>query len=166
MATSELSAERVVAGWELPLALAGALRSIVAALHDHLAEHGHPEARPAHGFALQAVGDDGPTVAEFARRLAVSKQAAAQMVRTLEGLGYTCREADPKDRRTIRIRRTVRGQELLATSAHFFEQYIDTWRKSLGEARIVDLVADLRLMQNGSMFTDLPALLNDSPLRK
>jgi hypothetical protein len=64
-------------GYELPLLLAGGFRLLIDELHEHLAEQGHPELRPVHGFALQAVGRDGATVSEIGRRLGVSKQAAA-----------------------------------------------------------------------------------------
>ena len=43
-------------GFELPLLLFGGFRSIIDELHAELARRGHPDVRPAHGFALQAIG--------------------------------------------------------------------------------------------------------------
>src|SRR6202008_1175695 len=65
-------------GFELPLLLAAAFRTLIDRLHDQLAPRGHPDARPIHAFALQAIGPDGATVSELGRRLGVSKQAAAK----------------------------------------------------------------------------------------
>ena len=64
--------------WRVVLLLAGAFRDGVDALHVELAEQGHPEARPLHGFALQAIGPDGCTINELGQRLGVTKQAAAK----------------------------------------------------------------------------------------
>lgn len=83
------------AGFELPLLLLGAFRSVIDELHGVLAESGHGEARPLHGFALQAIGPDGSTASELGRRLGVSKQAAAKTVASLERVGYVGREPDP-----------------------------------------------------------------------
>ena len=71
-----MSADRF--GFELPLLLAAAFRTLIDGLHDQLAARGHPDARPIHAFALQAIGPDGATVSELGRRLGVSKQAAAK----------------------------------------------------------------------------------------
>src|ERR1044072_7117377 len=46
-------------GFELPLLLFGGFRSIIDELHAELARRGHPDVRPAHGLALQAVGLGG-----------------------------------------------------------------------------------------------------------
>ncbi len=62
-------------GFELPLLLFGGFRSIIDELHAELARRGHPDVRPAHGFALQAIGLGGATAAEAGRRLGISKQA-------------------------------------------------------------------------------------------
>ena len=85
-----------------------------------LARRGRPDARPLHGFALQAVGPGGTTTSELGRRLGVSKQAAAKTVAGLERLGYVARGADVRDSRAQRVVRTPRGEELLALSAETF----------------------------------------------
>ena len=58
-------------GFELPMLLFAGFRSIIDELHAELARCGHPDLRPAHGFALQAIGHGGATAAEAGRRLAV-----------------------------------------------------------------------------------------------
>src|SRR6201982_2429505 len=86
-------------GFELPLLLFGGFRSIVDELHAELARRGHPDVRPAHGFALQAIGLGGATAAETGRRLGISKQAAGKTIDRLEELGYVRRSGDDADRR-------------------------------------------------------------------
>ena len=53
-------------GFELPMLLFAGFRSIIDELHAELARRGHPDMRPAHGFALQAIGLGGATAAETA----------------------------------------------------------------------------------------------------
>ena len=79
-------------GFELPLLLAGAFRELIDNLHAELGKHGHGQARPLHGFALQAIGPDGATVSELGRRLGVTKQAAAKTAAGLEQIGYIARQ--------------------------------------------------------------------------
>lgn len=148
-------------GYHLPLLLAGAFRAVVDALHAELAERGHPDARPVHGFALQAVGPDGATVSELGRRLGVSKQAAAKTAAGLERLGYLEREHHPADARAVRLRRSVRGDELLALSAEVFERLRSRWASELGAERIRALEDDLeRIAAPGEgKLGDLPGWL-------
>lgn len=89
------------AGFELPILLLGAWRSLIDELHRALAEGGHAEAGPIHGFGLQAIGAAGSTTSELARQLGVSKQAAAKTVASLERAGYVYRAPDPKDGRAV-----------------------------------------------------------------
>src|ERR1700745_3968767 len=86
-------------GFELPLLLFGGFRSIIDELHAELARRGPPDVRPAHGFALQAIGLDGATATEAGRRLGISKQAAGKTIDRLEVLGYVHRSADDAARR-------------------------------------------------------------------
>jgi len=104
-------------GFELPLLLFGGFRSIIDELHAELARRGHPDLRPAHGFALQALGPHGATATEAGRRLGISKQAAGKTIDRLEALGYVKRADDDKDRRCKLVRITPRGLEALAMSA-------------------------------------------------
>lgn len=149
-------------GFELPLLLVAAFRTIVDAVHVELADRGHAGARPLHGFALQAVGPDGTTVTELGRRLGVSKQAAAKTAAGLERLGYLVRETHPDDARAVRLRRTARGNELLALSAEAFARLRAAWTADLGAERVRALEDDLERMigaAGGAKLGDLPGWL-------
>jgi DNA-binding MarR family transcriptional regulator len=149
-----------VYGFELPLLLFGGFRSIIDELHAELARRGHPGVRPAHGFALQAIGLDGATAAEAGRRLGVSKQAAGKTIDRLEELGYVQRSGDDADRRRKLARLTPRGVEVLALSALIFSDIRSRWSGMLGAARLADLEAGLRTMAPAETFRlDVPGWL-------
>lgn len=146
-------------GFEVVFLLAGAFRGAIDALHTELARQGHPEARPLHGFALQAIGQDGVTVSELGRRLGVSKQAAAKTARTLEEIGYAARTADPNDARATRLTHTARGEDLLRRSAVIFERQADQWRSEVGAARYEAMAEALAVIGGDTRFGDFPGWL-------
>jgi DNA-binding MarR family transcriptional regulator len=144
-------------GFELPLLLFGGFRSIIDELHAELARRGHPDLRPAHGFALQAIGVRGATATEAGRRLGISKQAAGKTIERLEDLGYVQKAGDDKDRRRKLVRITPRGWEALAMSAMIFDDIRSRWASVLGPGRLSALEADLRTMVAGETFRlDVP----------
>ena len=131
-------------GWVLPLLLFGGFRTLIDRLHAELAKQGHPDIRPAYGFAMQAIGRDGATASELGRRLGVSKQAAGKTVDRLVDLGYAERIADAADGRRKLVRLTPRGYDSLARSALVFDQLRAEWADKLGADRMRALEADLR----------------------
>ena len=145
------------AGYELPLLLFGGFRAIIDELHGELARRGHPDLRPAHGFAMQALGFRGATASEVGRRLGISKQAAGKTIERLEALGYAQRAGDSADRRRKLTRLTPRGVEALTLSAEIFGDIRNRWARTLGEDRVADLEASLRTMVPGETFRlDVP----------
>ncbi|MFJ3280961.1 MarR family transcriptional regulator [Streptomyces halstedii] len=139
-------------GFELPLLLFAGFRSIVDRLHEDLAERGHPEVRPAYGFALQAIGREGASASDLGRRLGVSKQAAGKTVEKLEALGYVERVDDPEDGRRKLARLTARGTDVLVGSAEGFDRLRAEWVRILGAQRVAALEADLRTMAPAGAF--------------
>src|SRR6202453_4797301 len=145
------------AGYELPLLLFAGFRSVIDDLHAQLARRGHPDMRPAHGFALQAIGYSGATATEVGKRLGISKQAAGKTVERLEELGYVHRAGDDADRRRKVVRLTPRGTEALTLSAAIFSDIRARWAQTLGPERVDDLEASLRTMAPGETFRlDVP----------
>ncbi|MEH1129876.1 MarR family winged helix-turn-helix transcriptional regulator [Micromonospora sp. CPCC 206061] len=131
-------------GFELPLLLFAGFRSLIDQLHTELAERGHPDVRPAYGFAMQAIGVRGATASEIGRRLGVSKQAAGKTVDRLAGLGYVERVDDPQDARRKLIRLTPRGTDALVQSAEIFDRLRARWVDKLGADRVAQLESSLR----------------------
>jgi DNA-binding MarR family transcriptional regulator len=145
------------AGYELPLLLFAGFRSIIDELHVELACRGHQDMRPAHGFAMQAIGFSGATATEVGRRLGISKQAAGKTVERLEALGYVERAGDGVDRRRKLVRLTPRGIEALTLSAAIFTDIRARWAMTLGPEQVDDLEASLRTMTPGESFRlDVP----------
>jgi len=134
----------VTPGYELPLLLFGGFRTLIDQLHEELARQGHAGARPAHGFALQAIGPSGVTAAELGRRLGVSKQAAGKTVDRLVRLGYVERGASPDDGRAKVVRLTPFGLDLLNRSAAIFDSLRAEWVAALGEERVRSVESALR----------------------
>jgi len=148
------------AGYELPLLLLAGFRAVIDEAHEELAARGHPELRPAHGFAMQAIGTFGATAADVGRRLGVSKQAAGKTIDRLAALGYVERGGEPADRRRKLVRLTPRGTEALSLSAGAFGRVRARWAGLLGADRVAALEADLRAVAPGQAFRlDIPGWL-------
>ena len=141
-----------MSGAELALRLLAAFRGLVDELHDQLAAEGHPAARPAHGFALQAIGPHGTTAAELGVRLGVSKQAAGKTIDALEARGYVLRSADPVDARRKTVAVTPAGRDLLVRSAAIFERLRSDRAALLGEERMAGVEAALRVLAPAESF--------------
>jgi DNA-binding MarR family transcriptional regulator len=136
-------------GFELPLRLLLGFRTLVDELHAQLAREGHPDVRPVHGFALQAIGPAGTTAVELSRRLGVSKQAAGKTIDALQRLGYVQRGDDPADARRKVVALTPRGRDCLVRSARIFDELRSGWAQVLGETRLRALEEDLRRVAPG-----------------
>jgi DNA-binding MarR family transcriptional regulator len=131
-------------GFELPLLLFAGFRSLIDRLHAELALVGHPDVRPAHGFAMQAIGLGGATASDLGRRLGISKQAAGKTVDRLEALGYAERVDDRSDARRKLVRLTPHGIDALEKSAEIFDRLREEWAGVLGAGRLRELEGDLR----------------------
>jgi len=125
-------------GWQIAVELLRASRALIDATHVRLAERGHPDLRPAHGYAFQAIGSDGLTASELGQALGITKQAAGQMVDELLRLGYVRREPDPADARRKRVVLTARGLDALARSAEVFEELCREWATRLPAGMALD----------------------------
>ncbi|GAA2987337.1 MarR family winged helix-turn-helix transcriptional regulator [Streptomyces drozdowiczii] len=157
----EARPEEAGRGFELPLLLFAGFRSVIDALHRELAEQGHPDMRPAYGYALQAVGAEGATASEIGRRLGVSKQAAGKTVDRLEALGYVERADDPADGRRKLVLLTARGVDVLRRSADGFDRLRAEWVRALGAERVRAVEDDLRTMApDGAFRLDVAAWFN------
>ncbi|MFJ8627208.1 MarR family winged helix-turn-helix transcriptional regulator [Kitasatospora sp. NPDC093550] len=139
-------------GFELPLRLLFAFRTIIDELHERIAREGHPDLRPMHGFVFQAIGPHGTTAVELGRRLGVSKQAAGKTIEGLEQLGYVERGSDPADARRKVVRLTDRGVDCLVRSARIFDELRAEWSATLGEEQLRQVEDGLRRLAPGDPF--------------
>ncbi|MEV5708919.1 MarR family winged helix-turn-helix transcriptional regulator [Actinoallomurus sp. NPDC052274] len=133
-------------GYELAFLLLAGFRTLIDELHAELARQGHPHMRPAHGFAMQAIGPHGTSASVVGRRLGVSKQAVGKTIDRLEELGYAERVNDPADARRKIVRLTPRGIDALTRSAMIFDGLRARWAATLGAGRLADLEDALRMV--------------------
>jgi DNA-binding MarR family transcriptional regulator len=92
----------------------------------------------------------------------VGKQAAAKTVAGLERLGYVVREPHVADARAVQVRRSPRGEELLALSADTFGRIRAAWIAEVGPERVRELEEDLERIAgapDGAKLGDLPGWL-------
>jgi DNA-binding MarR family transcriptional regulator len=139
-----VSSEPSATGGELVFRLLGAFRDLVEAMHDELARRGHPDVRPGHGFALQAVAAGPVTGSGLAGRLGVTKQAAGRTLDLLTERGYVERTGDPADARRRPVVLTPRGREVLAISAEVLDRRRGEWEARVGPDRFAVLEEALR----------------------
>jgi DNA-binding MarR family transcriptional regulator len=128
----------------LAMNISAVFDSLVQALHTALPAAGFPDIRPAHSINLFRVIDAGGTrPSELARRAGVTPQAMAEIIRYLEGHGYTERVPDPSDGRARIVRLTPRGHEAAGIAGHVFTGLEAKWEQALGGARMAQLRAML-----------------------
>lgn len=143
---------------ELPFLLIGSFRAVIDELHDHLRTLGFDDVRPLHGFALQAI-DDGISITEFARRLGVTKQAAAKTVASMEQLHLVQRHVNPSDTRATVITRTDRADEILSESGRFFARKEHEWQRMFGPEQFAALLDALSALNSSAPETSIPGWL-------
>ena len=131
-------------GADLALLLLGGFRVLVDRGRTELAARGFEDVRPTHDFALHAILTGADTASDLGRRMSVTKQAAADTISTLQSRGYVEREADPADRRRMRLRVTERGLALLHEGEAVFDDLRQQWEAQVGAARGAELEATLR----------------------
>jgi DNA-binding MarR family transcriptional regulator len=119
--------------------LAAATRMTIESLHGELAGLGHGDLRPAHGYALNAVGEQGTTTARLAADLGMTKQGAAKLVATLVRDGYLARSEHAGDARARLLTLTPRGRELLASAERIQRELEARWAHAAGPEDVAAL---------------------------
>ena len=140
-------------GAELARLLLGGYRKMVESAVQELAARGYEDVRPVHEFTLQAIAAGASTASELARRMAVSKQAAAKTIAVLQERGYVISAADPADPRRNRVEVTDRGFAMMRTGEAIFDRLRAEWEERLGRP-------ELALLEE-----QLTALVGDSAIR-
>ncbi|WP_307835994.1 MarR family winged helix-turn-helix transcriptional regulator [Phycicoccus sonneratiae] len=98
-----------------------------------LAASAPPGVRSLHGYVVQHLVEDRPTVTDLAGRLGVTQQAASKWVAELEELGLVERRPDPADGRSRRVALTDAGRAMVRSAR--------AARRSL-EEQVADRVGD------------------------
>ncbi|KGN38080.1 MarR family transcriptional regulator [Knoellia subterranea KCTC 19937] len=130
----------------MPLLLLGGFRQLIDEMHRRLAERGHPDLRPAIGFAVQAISHGATTASDLGRATGVSKQAASKTVDQLLSMGYVETVPDERDARRKALRLTARGVDLVTLSGAVLDDLRAEWVAVAGESAVGTLETTLRLL--------------------
>lgn len=131
-------------GADLALLMLAGFRVLVDRARVDLATRGFEDIRPMHDFALHAILSGADTASALGRRMSVTKQAAADTITTLESRGYITRDADPADRRRIKLEVTDHGLALLREGEQVFDTLRAAWETQVGPERVAELEDTLR----------------------
>jgi len=102
-------------------------------LHTELARRGHPNLRPVHGYALNAVLNGHDTASALAPILSMTKQGAAKVVQMLLDEGYLVEgPVAGGDARRKPLALTPRGREVVELSEHVQDGIEEEWKRLAG----------------------------------
>lgn len=133
-------------GADLALLLLGGFRQLADAASAELSRRGYDDVRPAHDFAMRAIAAGAGNASELARRLAVSKQAAAKTIALLQERGYVVRADDPHDARRKLLQVTALGLEVMRQGEAIFEELRREWEQRIGAEELARLEASLAVL--------------------
>jgi len=131
-------------GADLALLLLASFRTMADHGTAELAARGFDDVRPVHDFALHSVLAGADSASELGRAMSITKQAAAKTIALLEERGYLTREADPGDKRRMRLHVTERGLAMLQNGEAIFDELRRKWEHQVGHATVAALEETLR----------------------
>lgn len=141
MARSDLGS-----GATLALLLLGGFRSLVDAAVVELERRGYRDVRPAHDLAMRAIEAGADSATTLARRLGVTKQAAAKTIAVLEQRGYVARGEDPHDARRRQLEVTALGLKVLREGESILEELRGRWARRIGPRALRTLEKQLAML--------------------
>ncbi|HNS23022.1 MAG TPA: MarR family transcriptional regulator [Sedimentisphaerales bacterium] len=115
-----------------------------------LKEHGVDQINPAQGRIMFVLWrEDGIPIHELARRTKLGKSTLTSMLDRLERAGMLERAPDPKDRRKILIRRTMKDKALERLYVQVSEEMVRIWYRGFTDEQIQTIERDLqRILDN------------------
>jgi len=128
---------------DLGILLLLAYQGFVRALHDDLAAHGFEHLRASDGYVFRALAEEPRRIVELAHGLAVSKQAASQIVADMEARNLVRRRPDPQDGRAALVELSPRGRRALESARRFHTGFEAELVTRLGVRRAATLRAAL-----------------------
>ena len=124
----------------LSMAVTVALES----LHEDLARAGHPNLRPAHGYALHAISTGVHTASRLGPLLGMSKQGAAKLLQTLVDEAYVEVAVAADDARQKPVVLTPRGRAAVEASVEIQRDLERRWASVVGPESMQVLRSTLR----------------------
>jgi len=130
-------------GATLALLLLGGFRQLAEAAEAELSARGYPGITAANEFALGAIAEGAGSASDLARRLSVSKQAAAKTIAVLEQRGYVGRADDPEDSRRKLLTVTPLGHSAMREGQAIMDDLRTAWGHKIGADELLRLEANL-----------------------
>jgi DNA-binding MarR family transcriptional regulator len=104
-----------------------------------LRQRGYADVTHADTALLASLDTADTTISALARRCGITRQAASQQAAQLDRKGYLTREPDPADSRATLVRRTERGNALLADALEVVADIESEYADHLGAHRLREL---------------------------
>jgi DNA-binding MarR family transcriptional regulator len=100
---------------------------------------GHPEFQPTFTSLLAHVDTEGTAISELARRIGTSRQAVSQLAQSVEAAGLVERLPHPEDGRSIIVRHTDAGRQILLDALDVMSGIEDDYAGLIGAADVAEL---------------------------
>jgi DNA-binding MarR family transcriptional regulator len=107
---------------------------------------GHAEFQPTFTSLLAHVDTEGTTISELARRTGTSRQAVSQLAQAVEAAGLVERSPHPGDGRSIIVRHTEAGRQILLDALDVMSGIEADYAGLIGAAEVAELHRLLALL--------------------
>jgi DNA-binding MarR family transcriptional regulator len=116
------------------------LRLLFRATHQMNAEmtrgiraRGYDGFQPSFTALLAHIDTEGTTISDLARRTGTSRQAVSQLVQSIEDAGLVARHANPADGRSVVVRHTEAGRQILLDALDVMAAIEEDYAATLGD---------------------------------
>jgi len=100
--------------------------------------------QPSYPRLLGNLDTEGTRISGLSRRMGISRQAVAQLVKEIEAAGFVERRPDPQDGRGVIVAFTPKGREGLATAVEVMGEIETEYAEVIGDAGLDELKRHLK----------------------
>ncbi|MDX6377336.1 MAG: hypothetical protein QOE98_1639, partial [Gaiellaceae bacterium] len=94
---------------------------------------GYDGFQPSFTALLAHIDTEGTTISDLARRTGTSRQAVSQLVQSIEDAGLVARHANPADGRSVVVRHTEAGRQILLDALDVMAAIEEDYAATLGD---------------------------------
>jgi DNA-binding MarR family transcriptional regulator len=123
-----------------------AYRQTHARLVHELRAMGYTDITPSQAEVLSYITDHGCSIVALAKMLGITKQAAGEMVKQLESLGYVTKDVSVTDARSYVVVLDKRGKQLIKDAARLKKAIESEYSQRLGEQEFKALTEALKII--------------------
>ncbi|WP_217577632.1 MarR family winged helix-turn-helix transcriptional regulator [Mesorhizobium sp. GbtcB19] len=105
---------------------------------------GFERMQPSYPRLLGNLDTEGTRISGLARRMGITRQAVAQLVKEIEAAGFVERRADPEDGRGVIVAFTPKGRQGLATAVEVMAEIEAEYAGVLGQSGLDELKGHLK----------------------